>query len=94
MVINFDATQGLAYVTINPIKATFTDDCDCTKLYVSIRDNLYSICQLTWHLCCDDGVFKMSGRAIIEGSDYTNWNGDAFYPFTFLATLMNLTISA
>ena len=92
MTINFDTVQGFAYVEITPVKVTFTDDCDSTKLYISIRDNLYSVCQLTWHLCCEDGVYRMSGKSVIEGTDYTTWDGNPFYPFTFMANLLGLTI--
>ena len=92
MVINFDSAQGFAYVKISPIKANFTDDCECVRLYVSIQDNLYSMCQLTWNMGCDDGIFRLSGYNVINDTNYTNWDGNPFYPFTFLADLMGLTI--
>jgi hypothetical protein len=98
--------NGLSTVTISPVKAKYQDPSDCTALGVRIfNDNLMTECNIYWELYysvvtpgVDGGdptttwVTSTNGNLVISGTDYTNWNGNNEYPFTFTAAQLNLTI--
>jgi len=81
---------------IEPIKAKFTDIQDSNYLVVHIAfDNLTDHCSLYWEMATVDGdnySMNDSGNVVIKGSDYTNWNGNNEYPYTFTADQLGLTI--
>lgn len=92
MNIQFDNNNSISFVDIVPIRATFIDTSDCTRLYVSIRDNLSCEAHASWHLGCEDSTFHASGWCIIDDGPYTEWSGDNQFPFIFVANSIGLTI--
>ena len=92
MNIIFDSQVNMAYIQIAPIKVSFMDICDCTRLYVISHDNFYNQAQITYHLACDDGVYRYTSHCTISNNDYATWPGDNSYPFTFVANCIGATI--
>jgi len=77
---------------IQPVKAKFIDTTESTYLGVRIiGDNLNNNCTLYWALMDNAAIIYAQGNESISGADYTNWDGDNLYPFTYIGTLFNLT---
>lgn len=62
-----------------------------------ISDNLNDKAVLYWELSAvatsPASTTKVdSGNVSITGSDYTGWDGDNTFPFTFTASKLNVTI--
>ena len=75
---------------IVPFKAKFTDTVNANYLGVKIiADDLKSTCTLYWALFADNNQV-LDGNATISGTDYTSWNGNALFPFTFVGKLYNI----
>lgn len=73
-----------------PFKAKFTDSVNANYLGVKIiSDDLKSTCTLYWALYADN-TQVLDGNATISGTDYTSWNGNAIFPFTFVGKLYNI----
>jgi len=77
---------------IEPIQNT-TDGNLATQLLVTIvTDDLLSFCSFDWKLFDDNGTLVNNGLLSCFGEDYSNWNGNNDYPYSFVATAKNLTL--
>lgn len=91
-------SKNNAYVEINPIRVSITNTFDCTRLYVSSEnDNLNNQVTLLYRLTDERGIQSQGvatrGNIIMDGIDYTNWDGSNTFPFTFIASKFGLSIS-
>lgn len=99
--------NGISTVTITPVQAQYIDPTQSTELAVKvIYDNLLDTCNLVWTLMYPITVTNpdssttttysssTSGHVLISGTDYTNWDGDNDYPFTYTATQLGLIITS
>lgn len=91
--MNIQCLNGMAYVSIQPIQAKFTDTSNCTMLFIRGTDNFIDSASLYWELRSDDNQVHMrSSEYSIVGDAYMNWVGNNDYPFTFIANILGLTI--
>lgn len=93
------------YINISPIKVKFNDTIEANALTVrSIYDNLHTTCQLYYELGTittntdDSGTVisasfqsLLNANSTLNGTDYTDWNGDNTYPFEYVANSLGLT---
>jgi len=81
---------------IQPVKAKFSDPTNSNLLVVQIAfDNLIDHCSLYWEMATADeenSYVNANGNVVIKGSDYTNWDGNNEFPYTFTADQLGLTI--
>jgi hypothetical protein len=76
---------------IFPFKAKWNDTTNVDHLGVRIiSDDLKSIATLYWALMDSNGVVHYDSNDFIRGTDYTSWNGNNSFPFTFIADKNNI----
>ena len=82
--------KAMTACKIIPFKAKFTDTVNANYLGVKIiADDLKSTCTLYWALFADNNQV-LDGNATISGTDYTSWNGNSIFPFSFVGKLYNI----
>ena len=83
---------GQAAAAISPFKANFTNPADAVWLVcILTRDDLVSSCDILCKLLGADGSKYYEKTVTISGDDYTNWNGNNGYCFTYAGNAFNLT---
>lgn len=89
------------YISITPFKATFTDTLQVNTLVCTImNDNLTNGCVIRYdlyNLTITDSVtarIMYTDTISITGTDYTNWQGDSTFVYTYIATKIGLTITS
>lgn len=86
-------TMTQNYVSISPIRVSYNDTTDATKLFViSQNDNLNSECTFLFLLKDNSNKLLKGGNIRMAGTDYTNWSGDNYTPYTYVASKINVTI--
>ena len=83
------------YININPIKANFNDNIDCTVFTMHIiNDNMTNGCVFKYQLYSVDetgGFFmKYYNTLSMTGDDYTNWTGDNVTAYNYACNILNL----
>ena len=91
-----DTTDINPYPTVtlaNPFKPNWQDISMAKYLNVSITsDNLQDKASFHWVLFADNAIPLQMGDVVCEGQDYSNWDGDNYYPFQFVADKLGLAI--
>lgn len=89
------------YVSITPFKATFTDTVQVNSLVCTIvNDNLTDGCVIRYdlyNLTVTDSIIAQlmyTDTMSITGLDYTSWQGDSSFVYTYIATKIGLTITS
>ena len=83
---------GQAVAEIAPLKANFSDP--APSIYVGCiltRDDLISSCDILCKLLGSDGSKYYESTITIGGNDYTAWEGDNDYCFTYVGAILGLT---
>ncbi len=89
--VDTSVTSITAYKIVS-FKANFTDSSNATYLGVRvIGDDLKSSCQLYYCFLDSTKNVVMQGNKTISGIDYTNWDGNNKYPFTYLGSVFKIT---
>ena len=103
-ILNTDSIGN--YVAITPIKCNFTDTVNANALVaILINDNLTTSCVVQYQLInlvqtqtesppvtTTTYQVMFTGSTVIQGSDYTNWEGNSSYVYTYIASQLNLTL--
>lgn len=83
--------SGMSYISIQPIRAKFSDTVDCTRLATKIiEDNLSTHSTLYYELQDSKGISHIRANFTISGEEYIMWGTDNTYPFTILLNTLNL----
>jgi hypothetical protein len=76
---------------IVPFKAKWNDTTNVDHLGVKIIfDDLHATATLYWALMDSNGIIHYDSNDFIRGTDYTSWNGNNSFPFTFIADKNNI----
>ena len=76
---------------IVPFKAKWNDTTNVDHLGIKIIfDDLHATATLYWALMDSNGVVHYDSNDFIRGVDYTSWNGNNSFPFTFIADKNNI----
>lgn len=94
-ILNTDSIGN--YVAIVPIKTKFTDTVDANILTAMIiSDNLTNGCVIQfilWYMDNESSITSMLQDTLsITGTDYTDWQGDSSYVYTYIANKLGLTL--
>lgn len=86
--------NNIAIVSIEPIKAKFSDVVDCTRLAVrGTGDNLFDRAIFYWQLLDNNLVCHLDSNIEIDDGPYDSWTNGNILPFEFIANHMGLTIT-
>ena len=82
----------IAACKIQPVKAQFTDKVESTHLALQlINDNLSTVAVFQWQLIDDKCSIYAHGNERIAGTDYSGWDGNNSFPFTFIGEKLGVT---
>jgi hypothetical protein len=56
------------------------------------NDNLDSQCTFGWQLLTASGAYVDTGSVFCAGQDYTQWDGNRNYPYTYVAGIIGVTL--
>jgi len=85
------AFKSMTACKIQPFKVKWNDTVNVDHLGVNIKnDNLSSSATFYWALMDSTGLIHIDGYTTIINSDYTNWNGNNIFPFSFIGKKLNL----
>lgn len=77
---------------IQPIQQTNQGN-EATQIIVTIlNDNGIDFCYFQWYLYDINGLYVNNGMIFCGYEDYTNWNHDDIYPYTFVANILSITL--
>lgn len=77
---------------IQPIKWS-ADKPEATQLNVwNINDDLTTQCLFGWQLLTEEGALVDNGTIQCAGVDYSKWDGNRKYPYTFTAENLGVTL--
>ncbi len=77
---------------IQPIQQTNNSTLATQLSVASINDNLIDACSFDWKLFDSAGTLVNNGTIQCAGTDYSSWQGDNSYPYTFISTQLGLTL--
>jgi len=77
---------------IQPIQQTNFSGLATQLSVASINDNLIDTSSFDWKLFDINGVLVNNGTILCTGIDYSSWNGDNTYPYTFISIQLGLTL--
>lgn len=84
------------YIKIQPIKAKFSDNLECNILTAHIIDDnmtnssVFKYCLYNLSEDLQTLVLLFSDTIAMTGNDYTTWNGDNEYAYTFITATKNI----
>ena len=79
---------------IQPIQFTNEGNMATQLNVILINDNLIDSCNFNWQLFDVNGTLVDTGILLCNSIDYTNWNGDNNYPYTFVYTQLGLVLQS
>lgn len=56
------------------------------------NDNLESQCSFGWQLLTSQGAYVDTGAVFCAGQEYTQWDGNRSFPYTFVANFIGVTL--
>jgi len=56
------------------------------------NDNLESQCNFGWQLLTASGAYVDTGAVFCAGQDYSQWDGNRSYPYTYVAGIIGVTL--
>lgn len=78
---------------VTPFKVAFDEPKLAYWLHVtSIEDNLNSSCKFHWVLFSEDMSPLKMGDIVCDGDDYSEWDGNNEFPFTFVSNELEVPI--
>ena len=91
------------YLSITPVKVTFTDSVQANALTCSIvSDNLTDACVVRYNLYyfttsgdtppAYNAQLMSTNTLVVSGTDYTNWTGDNTFVYSFVAAALSVTL--
>ena len=78
---------------ITPVQYTTNGNMATQLMVTSVSDNLIDTCNFDWKLFDNNGALVDNGLLLCTGTDYSVWQGDNTYPYTFTAGRLGLTIT-
>lgn len=91
-ILNLDGDYAKVKIT-TPFKVAFDEPKLAHWLHVTgIEDNFKSYCKFHWVLFSEDMTPLKMGDVVCEGEDYTSWDGNNEFPFTYVSNEIEVAI--
>ena len=91
-IVNTDGNYAKVQIE-TPFRISWSDKRMAYWLHVAIEDdNLMSYCKYHWVLFSEDMTSLKMGDVICQGEDYTNWDGNNEFPFTYVANEIEIAV--
>lgn len=91
-IVNIDGDYAKVAIT-TPFKVSFDEAKLAHWLHVTIQDdNLMSSAKFHWVLFSEDMTSLKMGDVVCDGEDYTSWDGNNEFPFTYVSNEIEVSI--